>query len=156
MIIRKAKQSDCKDIFKWRNDHITREMSFNKNIITYKVHRKWFFEALQDFNKVFYIGELDNYKIGVCRFDYINLKLASEVSINMNPDARGKGLSKFFLKSSIVKYLRNNKNDIIANVRNENLPSIKIFMYSGFKIIEEKNNRIYFKKHINSIDLKKS
>ena len=56
----------------------------------------------------------------------------------MNPDARGKGLSKFFLKSSIVKYLRNNKNDIIANVRNENLPSIKIFMYSGFKIIEEK------------------
>ena len=84
MLIRKAKQSDCRDILNWRNDKITRKMFFNRNIITYEIHKEWFFEILKDINKVMYIGELENYKIGVCRFDFNKSELVSEVSINMN------------------------------------------------------------------------
>ena len=103
-------------------------------------------EVLNNNNKVMYIGELDNHKVGVCRFDFDKSRLVSEVSINMNPHLRGKGLGKLFLKSSILKYIKNNKNNIVAKVRSDNLASIKIFTHSGFEIIQDKDNRIYFEK----------
>ena len=146
ILIRKANQSDCGDILKWRNDEISRKMSFNPKIITANMHKVWFFEVLNNNNKIMYIGELDNYKVGVCRFDFDKSRLVSEVSININPYIRGKGFGKLFLKSSIVKYRRNNKNNIVAKVRSDNLASIKIFTYSGFEIIRDKDNKTYLKK----------
>ena len=91
IIIRKANQSDCRDVLKWRNDEISRKMFFNQKNITPKMHKVWFFEVLNNNNKVMYIGELDNYKVGVCRFDFDKSRLVSEVSININPHLRGKG-----------------------------------------------------------------
>ncbi len=146
ILIRKANQSDCEDILKWRNDEISRKMFFNQKTITPKMHKVWFFEVLNNNYKVMYIGELDNYKVGVCRFDFDKSRLVSEVSINMNPCLRGKGLGKLFLKSSIVKYKINNKNNIVAKVRSDNSASIKIFTYSGFEIIQDKDNKTYLKK----------
>ena len=146
ILIRKANQSDCRDVLKWRNDEISQKMSFNPKIITSKMHKVWFFEVLNNNNKVMYIGELGDYKVGVCRFDFDKSRLVSEVSINMNPHLRGKGFGKLFLKSSILKYIKNNKNNIVAKVRSNNLASIKIFTHSGFEIIQDKDNRIYFEK----------
>ena len=146
ILIRKANQSDCEDILKWRNDEISQKMSFNSKTITPKMHKVWFFEVLNNNNKVMYIGELDNDKVGVCRFEFDESRLVSAVSINMNPHLRGKGLGKLFLKSSVVKYMRNNKNNIVAKVRSDNLASIKIFTHSGFEIIQDKDNKIYFEK----------
>ncbi len=146
ILIRKANQFDCGDILKWRNDKISRKMSFNPKIITPQMHKVWFFEVLNNDNIVIYIGELDTYKVGVCRFAFDKSRLVTEVSINMNPYSRGKGLGKLFLKSSIVKYRRNYKNNIIAKVRSDNLASIKIFTYSGFKIIQDEDNKTYLKK----------
>ena len=150
IIIRKANQSDYEDILKWRNDERSRKMFFNSKIITPIMHEAWFFEVLNNNNKVMYIGELDNYKVGVCRFDFDKSRLVSEVSINMNPHLRGKGLGKLFLKSSIVKYIRNNKTNLVAKVKSDNLASIKIFTHSGFEIIQDNDNKIYFKKNIKS------
>ena len=146
IIIRKANQSDCGDILKWRNDEISRKMFFNPKTIKPKMHEAWFFEVLNNNNKVMYIGELDNLKVGVCRFDFDKLRLVSEVSININPQLRGKGLGKLFLKFAIMKYKRNNRNNIVAKVRSDNLASIKIFAHSGFEIIQDKDNKIYFEK----------
>ena len=39
--------------------------------------------------------------------------------------------------SIIVGFITSRKNDIIAKVRLENLPSIKIFTYTGFKVTKE-------------------
>ena len=49
-----------------------------------------------------------------------------------------------------MKYIRNNKHDIVAKVRSDNLASIKIFAYSGFEIIQDNNKKIYLKKKIKS------
>ena len=45
-----------------------------------------------------------------------------------------------------MKYIKNNKNNIVAKVRSDNLASIKIFTHSGFEIIQDKDNKIYFEK----------
>ena len=121
-------------------------MSLDNNIITPDIHQSWFNKVLVDNSKILYIGELDNKKVGVCRFEFYKSKLVSEVSINLNPKLRGKGYGKLFLKSSILKYIKNNKNDIIATVKNNNLASIRIFNYSGFKIIKNEGKKIFFKR----------
>ena len=146
-----AEQSDCLDILSWRNNKISSKMSSNTKIISLNSHKYWFFQVLNDNNKVMYIGQLDNQKVGVCRFEYNKLQLVSEVSINMNPKLRGKGYGKLFLKLSIVKYIKEHKNDIIAKVRLDNLPSIKIFTYTGFKVTKKKDNMVYFRKSIKVI-----
>tara|TARA_B100000029_G_scaffold495250_1_gene560031 strand:- start:591 stop:794 length:204 start_codon:yes stop_codon:yes gene_type:complete len=65
----------------------------------------------------------------------------------MNPEARGKGLANAFLKSSITKYFKINKNHLVAIVREDNLPSRKIFSHAGFEAIYNKNNKVYYKKY---------
>ena len=147
ILIREANKSDCRDILKWRNDKISRKMSLDKNIILYKTHKAWFFSVLEDIYRTLYIGEVDNCKVGVCRFDFDKSQLASEISIHINPIFRGKGLGKLFLKLSIKKYLKNNKNDLVAQVRSDNFSSIKIFIYSDFQIIKKSDDKIYFKKN---------
>ena len=64
-------------------------------------------------------------------------------------------MENYFLKSSILKYIKNNKNDIIATVKNNNLASIRIFNYSGFKIIKNEGKKIFLRKIsiINKISL---
>lgn len=148
ILIRMADESDCLDILSWRNNKISSKMSANTKMISLDSHKSWFFQVLNDNNTVMYIGQYDNQKVGVCRFEFNKLQLVSEVSINMNPKLRGKGYGKLFLKSSIAKYIKDHKNDIIAKVRFENLPSIKIFTYTGFKVTKEKDNMVYFKKSI--------
>ena len=44
--IRNAKENDTKDIFEWRNDEITREMSHSSEIIEWENHCKWFLSSL--------------------------------------------------------------------------------------------------------------
>ena len=60
-------------------------------------------------NKTFYIGEHNGTKIGVCRFEYNNEKNISEISINLNPNERGKGYGKKLLTNAIKTYLKNKK-----------------------------------------------
>ena len=38
--IRSAKENDSKDIFEWRNDKITRQMSHSSEIIDYENHSR--------------------------------------------------------------------------------------------------------------------
>ena len=146
MRIRTIKKEDSKDIFIWRNDEISRNMFLDSRVITFKEHKEWFKKAINDKNIDFFIGENEVCKLGIVRFNFNSKKNFSEVSINMNPYLRGKGLGKLFLKSSILKYIKNNKNNIVAKVKSDNLASIKIFTHSGFEIIQDKDNRIYFEK----------
>ena len=148
ILIRKANKSDCEDILKWRNDEISQKMSFNSKTITPKMHQAWFFKVLNNNNKVMYIGELDNDKVGVCRFEFDESRLVSAVSINMN-HLRGR-LRQIIFKIFSSEIYRNNKNNIVAKVRSDNLASIKIFTHSGFEIIQDKDNKIYFEKEFKS------
>ena len=56
----------------------------------------------------------------------------SEVSININPAERGKGYGKQLLYRSLRIYLSNKKRILRAKIKEDNIPSIKLFTSLGF------------------------
>ena len=88
--VRLASECDIKDIYEWRNDKITRQMSFDSNIVKWENHTKWFKNSLSSNKKILIICE-DAYrnKISFVRFE-VNGSFAL-ISINSNPKKRGKG-----------------------------------------------------------------
>ena len=89
-------------------------------------------------NKTFYIGEHNGTKIGVCRFEYNNEKNISEISINLNPNERGKGYGKKLLTNAIKTYLKNKNCILSAKIKEDNTISLGLFSSSGF-LVTKKN-----------------
>ena len=93
MKIREANIDDSNDIFEWRNDPITRQMSFNSDVVTFSTHNKWFENSLHNKNRYLLIAEEEGRKISVVRFDIKEEKSTAEININLNPLERGKRFS---------------------------------------------------------------
>ena len=133
MNIRNAKLTDSDDILYWRNDITTRVMSINNNIINQKEHDIWFNSALVDANCFIYIGVKNDVKLGIVKFDCDFNIMETEVSINVNPKARGQGVSFDLLSLSIKKISYLNFNLFKATIKKSNNLSKKIFVKCGFK-----------------------
>ena len=152
--LRAAVIADCRDIFAWRNDNVARFMSVESASVSFKDHEVWFEDSLVDANRTMYVGEWDGAKIGICRFDFNKTKSAVEVSINVNPKSRGLGFGKLLLVASVERYLQSISIDLLARIKSQNLPSLKIFGAAGFMpvsssgdiiILERKSEKIYFR-----------
>ena len=143
MEIRNIKDEDSKSIFKWRNNQETREMSFKTKKVSLKEHNKWFKESIQNSNRKFLIGESNGTKIGICRFDFDEENFSSEVSINMNPEVRGKGFGKKFLSNAIRIYLDEKRCILKAKIKEDNNISIRLFFNVGFLTTKKENGFIY-------------
>ena len=106
-------------------------------------------------NKVFLLSiernkiETDNEskKINsICRFDFNASENCAEVSINLNPEMRGKGLASKLLFHSIKKYREGNLIQLKATIKKENIASIKIFKKCDFVQVDE-NDMCFFLKN---------
>jgi RimJ/RimL family protein N-acetyltransferase len=125
MFVRKATRADAPDVLSWRNDPLTRSMSRAQDEVEEAPHLDWFEKALRDPSRTLLIGELDGQKIGMVRFDHGD---EIEVSININPACRGKGLSRALLTQSMAWV----RGTIVAEIRPENLASRRLFEHAGF------------------------
>jgi len=152
--IRLATISDCKSLFDWRNDEISRAMFFNESSPSIEEHNIWFEKSLSNVDRTLYIGELGDEKIGMCRFDFKQSKLFAEVSINVNPTSRGRGLGKKLLFESIECYLVKNKHNLLAKVKPNNLASLKIFDSAGFESFASNENQVSLRKDYKEISFK--
>ncbi len=129
--LRKAKISDSKTIWKWRNDPLTRSMFINKDFIEYKDHLKWFKSKLKNKNSFIFIGQAFGKNVGMVRID-VN-KNIGEISININPRFRGISLSETLLTDSIQAFRKKKPNcGLVADIDKKNTASIKIFSSIGF------------------------
>lgn len=144
MIIRNANISDIIDIYRWRNDPLSRSMFIDSKLLSIDNHKTWFKETLEDPNKKIYIGIFKGKKIGVTRFDFDKRKTFTEVSINLNPLMRGKNLSLKLLSKSISLFQKNTSTKLKATIKNENLSSLKIFKKLGFKQFYKNKKYQYF------------
>ena len=58
-----------KDVFEWRNDKISRAMSFSSEKINFESHLYWFKNMMNDKNQFVYVGIEEEKRIGICRFN---------------------------------------------------------------------------------------
>ena len=141
----RATENDSKDIWEWRNDELTKQMSITTDSVSWETHSSWYEKSLVNPNRYLYLGVLnDNEKIGMCRFDVeVNTNIA-EVSINLNPQHRNKKLSSQLLSQAIAKFCEERNTDLSATIKKTNVGSIKCFTKSGFTFEREDNDYNYY------------
>jgi hypothetical protein len=150
MIVKKVTNNDSLDILSWRNDKKTIFFSTNAKLVNEEAHKKWFKKRLSDPRTKFYMGyqikKNKKKKIGVVRFD-IKIKYAL-VSINLNPRMRGKKLSSILLSLAIKKFLKYKKIKLVAQIKNKNVFSIRIFLKNNFFFFKSKNRYVFYQRNL--------
>ena len=139
IIIRPATADDSARLLLWRNDPVTRENSLTTEPVSKDNHEQWFSSTLQREDRVIYIADISSTSnqqdsCGMCRFDISQDGKSAVVSINLNPQYRGEGLSLPILMRSIGAFAQQFQGITIldAEIRESNLPSIHIFSQAGF------------------------
>ena len=147
MVIKLAVKENIGDIFDLRNDYEVRMNSNNTEEIKFENHVKWYLKAIEDENKLILVIKtndiIDDF-IGYIRFD-LNI-FDAIISIAIKSEYRNKGLSKIILEKGIeyfknyIKVIKRKElNRIIAEIKDFNIPSIKLFEGCGFKFLCLKN-----------------
>tara|TARA_A100001011_G_scaffold395647_1_gene491285 strand:+ start:1166 stop:1621 length:456 start_codon:yes stop_codon:yes gene_type:complete len=140
--VRLADEHDIRDIFDWRNDKSTRLQSHNSKEIFWEDHENWYKNSLKNKNIYMLICEesIDKSKIGIVRFNiYEDFSI---VSINLSPQMKAMGLGFSCLKNSISRFKKDFENIkyLTAEIKIDNIPSIKTFKKVGFILEKESNN----------------
>lgn len=154
--VKKAEKKDCKIIWKIRNHPSVRQNSSNLKAFSFDEHKNWFSNKyFKNKNNFCYVLKNVNYTIGYCRFDYDNKQKTYVISIAINPKNHGKGLGNYLLSQSVdkLKAKLKKKADIrlMAEVKKNNISSIKLFERNGFEKNREDKNNYYFQKKLKSI-----
>ena len=144
--VRLATFEDSNDIFEWRNDSHTRQMSHNTKAVEREEHKSWFEATLKNSNRCLLVCNDENgEKVGVVRFD-IEINVA-KLSINLNPNVRGRGLAKKCLNEAI-RFVRNaypKLKFLKAKIKNINIASRKTFEGIGFEFEVENDGVRHYK-----------
>lgn len=127
VFLRQVQNEDCDLLFKWSNDKLVRENSFNSNEIKYNDHINWFYNKLNSSNCHMFILYFTNIPIGQARMDVQNKEAIISYSIDIN--YRGQGFSLKMLKM-LEKAAQNCNSEIdklIGYVKLNNISSQKVF-----------------------------
>ena len=127
MILRKAKHDDWKTLLDWRNDPITRKYSHTQDIVSEGTHKAWFVDTLMSTYREIYILEDNLVPVGTIRSDNIGLNKYL-LSWNISSNHRGKGYGTELLRL----YLQDRKGEFVAEIKPENIASIKMVEKNGF------------------------
>ncbi len=150
--IRYAKESDSENLWKWRNDPITREFSRNSDEIPWESHVKWYGKALENPSKKIFVGVSEGVGIGRIMFDRLEGNIA-ETGIVIAPEGRGKGHGSELIRSSSERYfsIENGVDEILAEILKINPASIRAFEKAGYvkregyqRYGDERDNKYYF------------
>lgn len=142
--VRKADEADEYDVWAWRNDPVTRRMSRETAAVSRQDGQRWFAESLENRRRTMLILEDGRGKLGVVRFDEIGTE-AFEISINLNPEWRGRGLCRPILQASIA-HLRDERKVrlLTADIRQGNEASTRCFVVLGFVLRATANDFCHY------------
>ncbi len=130
-----ADNQHCNMILEWRNDKDSRKNFFNSNIILFEDHKKWYDNYIKDNPNRLLMCKLKDNNVCMVRFDNVYNNESYKVSINMNPDYRGKKLSAKCLGEAIQFFIKHNKWEvwyIYADIKPSNIASMKCFERNKF------------------------
>jgi len=129
-------------LYKWHNLRSVLKNSLREKKFTMKEHNKWFFKQILSKNiiRMIYIGKIP---IGVIRLEKKGLFYL--LSYMIAPKYRGKGFAFKAIKQ-IISNLRIKKIEkVVAIVKKDNIPSLKIFSKLKFRQIIKPKNKKYLK-----------
>jgi L-amino acid N-acyltransferase YncA len=130
--LRRATIDDALDVLAWRNDPHTRAMSRDDAAVDRQVHLDWFAGAVEDPSRLLLVGEADGRGVGMVRFDRAGDRW--EVSINIAPDARGRGLGAALLGAGLELFAETHAGvEVLAVIKPENATSLRLFEGLGFR-----------------------
>jgi pseudaminic acid synthase len=151
-------ETNAKLIMGWRNDEVTRKMSFNSNLKIWGLFKDEFYDNY--FNNIIppLFAILNGIKVGIIGFADNNENKEHNININIAPEYRCKKLGTQIINKAIqfVKKNYNYYNKIIAHIKEKNIPSIKTFEKCGFTYYDKyiKNCEIILKYRYNMKNIK--
>ena len=132
--LREVKKNDWKVLLKWRNDKITRQNSFNSDLISVSEHKEYINNTITNLNRTLFILEYNEIPVGTIREDRLD-KDELELSYIISPMYRGKKIGQIMMSL----YLIERKGSFLCEVKEENVPSIKMIGKLGFKLFKTEN-----------------
>ena len=142
-------EEHANQIMVWRNDPATLSVFFHRKPKIWDSfwpeYRNTYFAHGAPFHPIFALA--NGQRIGFLRFNPVNhphglTGSTVDISINLSPSCRGKGLGTKVLKAGL-EYLRSNGTDsVYAEILLHNHASIKTFKAAGFSFIGEKEKSI--------------
>ena len=146
IVVRPATTSDSRSVFEWRNDPVSRANSHTGHVLGWDEHDEWFSRSLVDPDRVIFMGVVDDEPIGVVRFDRCGTQ-EFEISINLAPGRRGRGLGAKLLSSACSAFTINEpKACLAAQLKVANLPSRRVFEACGFEFVSEANGMFTYRR----------
>lgn len=134
--VKSLKNSEA--IYRINNDKLTRKNSANTKKFSYQTHLNWLKKSLKNKREFITLIILKKKIVGLIREKKIYNK--PYLSWALDKKYRGKRIGKHMLK----KYVNKNKKKYVAKIRRNNLPSIKICEYAGFKKFRENSKFRFF------------
>jgi len=163
LTVRAALPGDGAAVFQWRNDPLTRAMSWQPEAVTQANHDIWFTNVLGSPRRHMMIAEMtapapvNDKRVGVLRFDstiepqdFLPVSdnpaaLSHQVSINLNPVWRGQGLGQNLLLTGCRAFRGHGHGGWLwAEIRRQNAASIKIFTAAGFACLATDDDVLRF------------
>ncbi|MDD6361876.1 MAG: GNAT family protein [Lachnospiraceae bacterium] len=144
-LLREAVPSDCRLLYDWRMDPVTRAGSFGHDTFPYEEHEKWFRKLMEDpCRKQFILLRLPAATPAAqLRLDLLGQE--AEISYSVAASERGKGLGTLLIQMA-VSHARNVSGirTLTAEVLPDNTASRRIFEKCGFHLSGEKPGKLLY------------
>ena len=138
--LREVTKSDWKVLLEWRNDKITRQNSFNSDLVSVSEHKEYIKNTITNPNRTLFILEYNEIPVGTIREDRLE-KDELELSYTISPMYRGKKIGQIMMSL----YLIERKESFLCKVKEENIPSIKMIEKLGFKFFKTEKGVNFYK-----------
>ena len=138
--LREVKKSDWKILLEWRNDKITRQNSFNSELVSESEHKEYIKNTIVSSDRKLFILEYNGIPVGTIREDRLKQD-EYELSYTISPVYRGKRIGQIM----ISLYLIDQRASFICEVKEENISSIKMIEKLGFKIFKVNKGVNFYK-----------
>jgi RimJ/RimL family protein N-acetyltransferase len=131
--VRPAEIDDAPQLFDWRNEPSVREVSREKEELSWNTHVAWVARAIQNSDVCLLIVQSDGIAAGTVRFHVLE-GADWEVSITVGPAMRGRGKASEMLSAAERYFLAGHPGAVLhASMLKSNVPSYKLFRSAGYE-----------------------
>ena len=138
--LREITKSDWKVLLEWRNDKITRQNFISSDLVSVSEHKEYIKNTITNPNRTQSILEYNEIPVGTIREDRLE-KDELELSYTISPMYRGKKIGQIMMSL----YLIERKGAFLCEVKEENIPSIKMIEKLGFKLFNTEKRVNFYK-----------